>query len=130
MENKSYERFKALFPYIAKHAVSCRCVGHDEFVVELIDGDTILCDGFEKTFRRLPKDSSRMSEKECRREFGHRLYKIMMLKGVSQNELAFRTGISYVSISNYINGKISPSFYNVDKIAKALGCSTDDLRYI
>ena len=130
MENKSYERFKALFPYIAEHAVSCRCVGHDEFVVELMDGDTILCDGIEKTFRRLPKNSRNMSEKECRREFGHRISRIMTLKGINQKELSEMTGINQVSISRYITGKISPSFYNVDKIAKALGCSTDDLRYI
>jgi transcriptional regulator with XRE-family HTH domain len=53
----------------------------------------------------------------------------MALEGISQCELSERTGITQPSISDYMNGKKLPSFYTVDKIAKALGCSVDAFRY-
>jgi transcriptional regulator with XRE-family HTH domain len=70
-----------------------------------------------------------MTEDECRSEFGYRLVHIMIRKGISQVDLAERIGVSNVMINRYINGSNTPSFYVVDKIAKALNCSMDDFRY-
>ena len=40
------------------------------------------------------------------------------------------TGLTQPNISQYMNGTKTPSFFTVDKIARALNCSTDDFRCI
>lgn len=101
-----------------------------ELIVKRKDGTSVLFDEATTETRTLPLDSSAMTDEEAVREFKFRLRRIMQRKGITQTELSSETGIPQYLISNYINGKTSPSFRNVDKIARALGCSTDDLRYI
>lgn len=49
------------------------------------------------------------------------------MKGISQRELAERTGITEQSISRYLNGKRIPNLVDGAKIAKALNVSLDYL---
>lgn len=124
------EQFKLYFPSISKQAI--RYEG-DKFnfewlIVTLDDGDRIIFDYIERTIRRIPRDAEHLSEKEARKEFGVRLKKLMFQRGVTQNDLSETTGIVRTTISDYITGKHSPSFYAVDKIAKALDCSIDEFR--
>ena len=48
---------------------------------------------------------------------------------MDQKDLSKKTGISETMISRYMNGLSNPGFFVVDKIARALDCSMDDLRY-
>lgn len=124
------ENFKRYFPTIAADVVDV--IHHtDTFVeVEVQNGIRLIYDDIDNTIRTLPIDSSGMSEDECRREFGIRLRRLMYIKGITELELSSRTSIPQSMISGYITGKNSPSFYKVDKIAKALGCSVDEFRYV
>jgi DNA-binding Xre family transcriptional regulator len=88
-----------------------------------------LYDDVTRSYRKLPTDSDELTEDECRREFGIRLNKILIRKNITQIELSEMTGINRSILNGYITGKHSPSFYNVDRIAKALDCSVDDFRY-
>ena len=97
--------------------------------VTLRDGSRYLYNSGGTYVRRLPKDPKHLTDHEFRSEFGRRLQEIMYFKCITQQELADRTGLSQPQINNYINGKNTPSFRVVDLIAKAIGCSTDDLRY-
>lgn len=135
MIDSIYNNFKLYFPSVEKQAVMRYPVEHYDYptfeiVVELKDGSLILYDDQDKTIRNLPKDVNHMSESQCKKEFGIRLRKLMRIKHITQSELAELTGIPQQMISDYVNGKRSPSFYKVDLIAKALDCSTDELRYI
>lgn len=124
-----YENFKRCFPSEAREVEEWRPAGMFELFIKLRDGRKYLYDENENAIRRLPNDPNSLSEDECRNEFGRRLYRIMWLKGVTQLELSQMTGISQSIISGYMTGKHTPSFYNVDKIAKALNLSMDELRY-
>ena len=121
--------FKKQFPCFADHAVEYRKKGPFALVVKLDDGHVISYYDTEQGIRRLPSDDSRLTEEECREEFGIRLYRLMYNKGITQPELSEMTGITQSNISNYINGRKTPSFYTVDKIARALDCSIEELRY-
>lgn len=125
-----FESMRLYFPFLAESAIACHVNDNFSLIVKTDRGETILYDDFDHTFRILPEDSNRLSEDDCRNEFKLRLYKIMTRKHITQEELSERTGIPQSAISNYITGRRSPSFYNLDKIAKALGCSLDDFRYI
>lgn len=124
--------FKSLefdFPFIVRDAVEYISPGGDEIIIKLKDGDVVLYETEYNSIRPLPSDSDNMTEKEFTREFGYRMCKIMKHKCMTQQDISDATGIPRVMISNYMNGKHIPSFYKIDKIAKALECSTDDFRY-
>lgn len=130
MVEQIFEEMRLYFPTLANRVVQAISVGSDGLYMQMDDGGTIFYDGFDKTIRRLPKSSRDMSELECRQEFAIRLRRIMLQKNISQKELSESCGIAQPQLSGYLLGKHTPSFYTADKIAKALGCSTDELRYI
>jgi DNA-binding Xre family transcriptional regulator len=118
------------FPFIVRDAVKYEPFSNYAMVVTLTDGSKVFYDDDLHSIRNLPIDSGKLTEEQFRTEFGNRLYRMMMCKNVTQLELSERTGIPQPRISNYIRGKNIPSFYNIDKISKALGCTLDDLRYV
>lgn len=129
MQDRVKENAKYHFPLVFQHTVEFIPEDRMSIVMKLDSGESFLYDDYDNTIRRLPTDSSNMTEQEVRREFCFRARQIMTLKGVTQVELAQRTGISQQALSNYLSCKTTPGFYAIDKIAKALNCSTDDFRY-
>lgn len=126
-----FEDFKRYFPRIADEVVEYEdSTDSSEILVKTNSGESYIFDTFDKSLYRLPNDSKTLTEDECRREFGRRLRKIMVRKGLTQCELSNMTGIPQPMLSKYLVGKSAPGFYNVDKIAKALNCSVDEFRYI
>lgn len=128
--NKMFNNFVMRFPFIAEKVVECLGTSEFDITMRLDDGEVFLYDDVEGSIRRLPSDSGSLTKAECNREFGERLMKMMRRKCVTQTELSEQTGLTQSQISNYINGINSPSFYVVDKIAKALNCSVEYFRYM
>ena len=118
------------FPLILENAVECIQRTDFEWLIIMNDGERILYDDYDKTVRTLPRRNGRLTEDECKTEFGRRLRKLMHHKNLSQYDLARLTGLSQTQISSYVTGKVTPGFYAVDKIADALGVSMDEFRYI
>lgn len=123
------KNFQMSYPHIASKVVDIHQGEDLELFMTLEDGSRMAYYEYDNSVRELPKDDLFLTEEECRKEFGIRLYRIMRHKGIMQKELSELTGITQASISNYINGRMSPTFFTVDKIARALGCSIEDLRY-
>ena len=130
MNKYIFDDLKSHFPFIVRDAVEYIERKYDEIIIKLNNGDVVSFDTLYRTIRTMPKNSKSLSEDQCRFEFGVRLKRILMKSGMTQTDLAMTTGITQSNISSYITGKITPSFYNVDKIAKALNCSMDDFRYL
>lgn len=122
--------FELHFPQIAKSIVAYTNNGFGELLIKLEDGSSILYDDIDHTIRQLPSNPNKLTKNECAIEFGIRLQKLMNRKHITQCELSECTGIAQPVISNYANGLTLPTFYNIDKIAKALNCSMDEFRYI
>ena len=68
-----------------------------------------------------------MTKTEWAFKFKKRLRLMMEKKEYTQKELAMASGISEVSINRYYNGHRIPDAFNLAKLAKALGCTTDEL---
>ena len=122
--------FKLHFPLDANHVVYYEPIGYGCLEIKLDTDEVLIYEDPYHSVRRLPCDSDEMTEDQFRMEFGRRLRRIMEHKGVTQLELYELTGIPQCHISGYINGKHTPSFYIINKIAKALKCPVDDLRYV
>lgn len=60
-------------------------------------------------------------------ELRNRIQEVMWLKHVSQEELSKRTGIKQSYLSEIINKGIDVRISTATKIAKALGCTINDL---
>lgn len=129
MQEEVLRNFSMYFPSFAKNMKSYKYNPPFEITVEMNDGFMLIFNSMTNSFRRLPRNCNAMSEEECKREFGFRLQNMMGRRRITQKELSEKTGIQQCLISKYINGKSAPSFYNLDKIARALGCSTEDFRY-
>lgn len=128
IKQQLYGQFLCHYGYLEPSIERWEEVDGDLFIV-LKNGERIIYDGLVDTCRTPPENPMEMSERECNLEFGSRLRKIMIRKGYNQRRLSEMTGLSPALISRYLNGRSSPGFYNVDRIARVLGCSTDDLRY-
>ena len=61
------------------------------------------------------------------RQFGERLRELRLAKGLSQEELAFRSGVHRTYLGGIERGKRNPSLKNLAAIAKALGVPLSQL---
>lgn len=68
-----------------------------------------------------------MSEMEWLRIFAGNLGYYLDMHGISQNELAKRSGLEQGSISRYMSASQMPGIKAVVNIAHALGVSVDEL---
>lgn len=68
-----------------------------------------------------------MSETEWLDIFGKNLRDVMESTGVTQRELAERTGLSEGAISKYVHKQSMPGVKAIINIAYVLDCSMDDL---
>ena len=128
MDDYVYDEFSFNFPSVAKQVLHYYHISDIELIIKLENGEVLSYENINKSLRILP-DSSSLTEEECRREFAIRLKLMMTVKGMNQTALSEATGIQQYLISDYTKGKRTPGFYNLDKIAKALNCSLDELRY-
>ena len=120
-----YEGFKMNNHYEESEIEDWWPIGANSIIVQMRDGTTLEYHHMLKTLRQVPEYNG--SEEEWRREFSRRLSFEMYERGFDQTYLAEKSGISQVSISNYIKRKTTPSAYAVDRMARALGCYMDDL---
>lgn len=60
-------------------------------------------------------------------KFGGKIKKLRKEKGITQEHLAYKAGISVDFLSLIERGKSAPSFKNLEKIAKALEANVREL---
>lgn len=122
-------QFEIDYPHIMQKMIDWYPSGRNEITIVTNDVQYI----YNFIGNRL-RQSSRILDDECirteqmwRDNFSERLIQKMNEAGIGQWRLSQLTGISEVSLSRYMNGKATPSCYNVDRIANALRCSIPEL---
>lgn len=103
--------------------------GQYELTVKTNDEKLYKYDWFSGSIMPLREyeDDEKLTEEEWRIKFSHKLNRKMRNVAVNRDLLSYRTGISTVTLSKYMNGKATPSTYNIQKIAQALRCSVTEL---
>lgn len=66
---------------------------------------------------------------DLRKNLGRRLKELRMKKGLTQEELAEKTGLSVTFVGLVERGINTPSLETCNKIARALGITLDELFY-
>lgn len=64
---------------------------------------------------------------DIQQKFGDKLRELRKQKGLSQEDLAFKSGLHRTYISDIERGSRNVSLKNIEKIAKALGTSPKSL---
>ena len=128
IEEQTLKNFELYFPTNAESMNDYEING-TTLVATLSNGRKVLYDDIINACRMLPKDPNNMTDDEIMDEFKYRLRNMMNIKGINITTLAELTGIHRPTLSNYLMGKQKPSIIKLDKIARALDCSLDDLRY-
>lgn len=62
-----------------------------------------------------------------KQEFGRRVYRLMLDRGMRQSDLARAAGILRDSVSTYVRGRALPTPLNLQKISEALGVDPEEL---
>lgn len=106
--------------------------GKYEITVVLNDGRKFSYDQLTKTYKRLPTIDEQYkhvlpSERVYREEFASKLRSRISASGMTQKELAAKTGINSGMINKYVIGESLPGLYNLKKLTTALSCSTSEL---
>ena len=71
-----------------------------------------------------------MQKDEYDKAFGEHLKSLLEEKGMTQAELARRTGLTEASVSRYINGNRTPRIAQAYRMAWAIGIDMNTLIYL
>ena len=124
MDGYLYENFKLYFPSFAKGCVSWKQTDLFELEIHNKDGSIDIYNDMNHSLG--PKiDTS--TDAGWRKEFARRLRKKIAMRGITQTNISELAGISQPLLSLYTQGKSLPSAQKVSAIAKAIGCSVNDL---
>ncbi|KKU54818.1 transcriptional regulator [Candidatus Amesbacteria bacterium RIFCSPLOWO2_02_FULL_48_11] len=64
---------------------------------------------------------------DIKKKYGERLRQLRKTKGLSQEELAFRSGLHRTYVSDLERGTRNVSLENIEKIAKVLGLELSEV---
>lgn len=71
--------------------------------------------------------SARAPAPNSKEDFGRRVYRIMLAKGMNQSDLARAAGIDRNRVSSYVRGQSLPTGLFLKKLAEALGVKPTEL---
>ena len=121
-ENKIIEQFQQNFPLMSDQIKQFRGLGDSRIEIHYEDGSIGIFDGYLNSLQYFPFGKKPvMTESRWRKELGHKIFRTVNMKGIPLYRLSEMSGISESSISQYVNGKATPSSYTLKKIAVALG---------
>ena len=127
--NYILEQFENVYPELASEAVHWYSSGYNDIIVILEDGRRFLYNYMSHNLVPYYEPDNLYDEEEAewRTQFSYRLRRRMNDALMSQEQLAEQTGISKVTISKYMNGKATPSAYNMRRIRDVLKCTPMEL---
>lgn len=131
-DERVVNEFKMWYPTFYRQTAEYIVNGYHSLLAILDDGTKLEFSSLDNTVRDVtqlydPEYNSHMSEIEWRNSFGIRLKSLLHDRSIKQEALADMLGISRPMLSKYINGKATPSSYNLNRIAKVLNCDVRDL---
>lgn len=122
-----FHNFELYFPSMARKAADYYLSDDSEITVVMEDDSRVKFDNYMQTVRCISPYPENPDEERWRKEFSYKLLKKMNKQSLSQQGLAEVSGVSQCSINRYLNQKSTPTVFAASKLAKALGCTVDDL---
>lgn len=131
MINSSCERilnqFKMYFPDLHKHGVDWWKSGPYHITILLDDNSRVEFDSSENTIRHVRVVDRFTDNDILRKEIGRNIKKFIVYRGMRQQDVSEKTGITQAMLSRYINGTSMPGIDKLHVLASVLNCRLDDL---
>lgn len=138
-EEEVKERYTALYRhhvdaekmrrYMEENIINYYAINEWDLFIELQNGDKFIFDSHRNTVNFDLYKNNDLTETQEIREFARILQKLLDRNYMTQEELANEIGVSRLTINRYINGKRTPDYITLSKMAKVLKCSVDDFYY-
>ena len=121
--------FKLYYPSFVENAEQIEQESDTELIAYQKDGSKVVYDQAIHAFRHFSHDydSLKRTDEEVKLSFAIQLERAIRERGVTQSKLSEEIGVSQQTISTYLCGKQTPNVVTLFKLAKALGCSMNDL---
>ena len=120
-----FDMFVEQHPNMVKRVVNWYKTDDYEIRLDLVEGNYVYFDYIYNGLRRPFKVNGKSYEEAWRKMFAFKLERRMFIMGYTQYQLAEKSGLSYVTISKYLNGRANPSGSTLAKLAKVLECTLD-----
>lgn len=121
------DQFKLYFPNLYAHGVDWWKSGPYHITVVLDDNSRVEFDSSDNSIRWVQKIDRSTDNDILRKEIGRNIRKFLVYRGMSQQELSEKCGITQAMLSRYINGTSMPGIDKLYNLAAALNCHVDDL---
>lgn len=125
------DAYRTWYPRMYNRTVECRPSGRSNILVTLDDGEKMEFDSLDNSIRSVTKyytnSVNDVDEESWRKEFGRKLHRAIVDKGITQEQLSDMTGISRQMLSRYIRGNSTPSGYILSRLAEVLDCDVREL---
>ena len=121
------EQFELYYTSLFEHTVDWWPSGRLCITVKLDDGLMFEFDSHDNSIRRIRVNDYSRDVDSLRKDIGYNIQKAIQTKGMPQNDVAEKSGITQAMLSRYIHGKSTPSVDKLCCIASVLGCRVSDL---
>lgn len=121
------DQFKMYFPDLYDQGVDWWKSGPYHITILLRDNSRVEFDSSENTVRWVSKIDHTIDNEVLRKEIGRNIRKFITYRGIRQQEVSEKVGITEAMLSRYINGTSMPGIDKLHKLAGVLGCHVDDL---
>lgn len=121
------EQFRMYYPNYYERATDWWKSGPYHITLLLDNNDRIEFDSSDNTIRWIPIIDRSVDNDILRKEIGRNIRKFIVYRGLRQQDVAEKIGVTEAMLSRYINGTSMPSLDKVHNLANALGCQITDL---
>lgn len=121
------EQFRMYFPSLYDRGVDWWKSGPYHITILLDDDSRVEFDSSDNSIRWVFKIDRSVDSDILRREIGRNIRKFIVYKGLNQQDVSEKAGITGAMLSRYINGTSMPGVDKLHNLASVLGCHIDDL---
>ena len=124
-----FKNYLLYFPFQGEHIIEWWPSGNYQITIQFDNGELFFYNnltGYSGPVKRFD-EVSEITLGEWKMRFAQRFMRALEEHNLTQRMLSERTGITESNLSLYSNGRAVPSAMTISKLAKAIGCSADDL---
>lgn len=121
------DQFELYYTRLFQHTVDWWPSGRLCITVKLDDGLMFEFDSYDNSIRKVQANNNVNDVDTLRRNIGYNIQKAIQTRGMPQNDVADKSGVTQAMLSRYIHGKSTPSIDKLYCIANVLGCRVSDL---
>ena len=120
-------QFKLYFPDLYEQTVDWWKSGPYHITVLLADNTRAEFDSSDNTVRWVEKIDYSTDNDILRKEIGRNIRKFITYRGMHQQDVSEKAGVTQAMLSRYINGTSMPGIDKLHNIASVLECGIEDL---